>query len=791
MSQLIKFFNEISLSDIATVGGKNASLGVMIQQLAKQGIAVPEGFAVTILGYQLFVSENGIQELIDELSHFDYSKSSSIDEIKKCGVKIQDACINASIPDQLLQEIKNAIFLLWKDSFFLAVRSSATIEDIPGISCAGQQESFIGIDSFEQLLLAYKKCIASLFSDRALTYRFEKKIAPQSVGLSVCVQRVVRSDKAVSGIAFSLDTDSGLPGFVTIEASYGLGECIVKGSVNPDFFSVHKETFLKNFIGVVKKTKGQKKIMMLYDDHNKVKTIAVAKSKQSQWSIDDQLVKEISRQALIIESYYSDYYKKWSPVDVEWAIDGFSKKLYIVQARPETVFSQKKNTLKNHYLSYSLAGVPPVPLVSGLAIGSKIVTGKAIVITDISQQNQVKEGSILVTKMTDPDWVVVMKRVAGIVTNQGGRTCHAAIVSRELGVCAVVGTCNATDLIKTGDVITLDCSTGHIGLIYQGALPFTTHSIKFDSGKNLPVKLMVNCAQPESAMSTAQLPVLGVGLARLEFIIAQYVKIHPMALIYPEKINDKKLKEQIFLQASEYQNLQNYFIEIIASNIALIAAAFYPRDVIVRFSDFKTNEYRSLLGGSFFEPKEENPMIGLRGAFRYCHPIYQDAFLLECAALLKVRINFGMTNAHCMIPFVRSVNEAQKVCKLLDQNGLSQIAGCKRFMMCELPGNVIILEKYASLFDGFSIGSNDLAQLALGIDRDSGVFGELNEQNEAAIAFLSLAIQKAKLAGKPISICGQAPSDFPEIGKLLIKEGIDTISLNADSVMNFISKIVQ
>lgn len=791
MSQLIKFFNEISLSDIATVGGKNASLGVMIQQLAKQGIAVPEGFAVTILGYQLFVSENGIQELIDELSHFDYSKSSSIDEIKKCGVKIQDACINASIPDQLLQEIKNAIFLLWKDSFFLAVRSSATIEDIPGISCAGQQESFIGIDSFEQLLLAYKKCIASLFSDRALTYRFEKKIAPQSVGLSVCVQRVVRSDKAVSGIAFSLDTDSGLPGFVTIEASYGLGECIVKGSVNPDFFSVHKETFLKNFIGVVKKTKGQKKIMMLYDDHNKVKTIAVAKSKQSQWSIDDQLVKEISRQVLIIESYYSDYYKKWSPVDVEWAIDGFSKKLYIVQARPETVFSQKKNTLKNHYLSYSFAGVPPVPLVSGLAIGSKIVTGKAIVITDISQQNQVKEGSILVTKMTDPDWVVVMKRVAGIVTDQGGRTCHAAIVSRELGVCAVVGTCNATDLIKTGDVITLDCSTGHIGLIYQGALPFTTHSIKFDSGKNLPVKLMVNCAQPESAMSTAQLPVLGVGLARLEFIIAQYVKIHPMALIYPEKINDKKLKEQIFLQASEYQNLQNYFIEIVASNIALIAAAFYPRDVIVRFSDFKTNEYRSLLGGSFFEPKEENPMIGLRGAFRYCHPIYQDAFLLECAALLKVRINFGMTNAHCMIPFVRSVNEAQKVCKLLDQNGLSQIAGCKRFMMCELPGNVIILEKYASLFDGFSIGSNDLAQLALGIDRDSGVFGELNEHNEAAIAFLSLAIQKAKLAGKPISICGQAPSDFPEIGKLLIKEGIDAISLNADSVMNFISKIVQ
>lgn len=791
MSQLIKFFNEISLSDITTVGGKNASLGVMSQQLAQKGIAVPEGFAVTVLGYQLFVSENGIQKLIDELSCFDYSKNSSIDAIKKCGVKIQDACIKGSIPDQLAQEIKNAIFLLWKDSFFLAVRSSATIEDIPGISCAGQQESFIGIDSFDQLILAYKKCIASLFTDRALTYRFEKKISPHVVGLSVCIQRVVRSDKAVSGIAFSLDTDSGLQGFVTIEASYGLGESIVKGSVTPDFFSVHKETLLKNYVGIVKKTKGKKEIMMVYDDHNKVKTISVEQSNQLRWSIDDQLVKEIARQVLIIESYYSDYYKKWSPVDVEWAVDGFSKKLYIVQARPETVFSQKKSAIKSHYLSYSLSDVGSVPLASGLAIGSKIVTGTAIVITDILEQNQVKEGSILVTKMTDPDWVVIMKRVAGIITDQGGRTCHAAIVARELGVCAIVGTCNATDLIKTGDMITLDCSTGNIGLIYQGALPFTTHSIELDLRKKLPVKLMVNCAQPESAMMTAQLPVLGVGLARLEFIIAQSVKIHPMALIHPEKITDKKIKDQIFLYASEYQNLQNYFIEIVASNIALIAAAFYPRDVIVRFSDFKTNEYRALLGGSFFEPKEENPMIGLRGAFRFCHPIYQEAFLLECAALLKVRTDFGMTNVHCMIPFVRSVNEAQKVCNLLDQNGLSQNSGCKRFMMCELPGNVIMLEKYASLFDGFSIGSNDLAQLTLGIDRDSGMFGELNEHNEAVIAFLLLAIQKSKLAGKPISICGQAPSDFPEIGKLLIKEGIDAISLNADSVMNFISKIVQ
>jgi pyruvate,water dikinase len=459
-----------------------------------------------------------------------------------------------------------------------------------------------------------------------------------------------------------------------------------------------------------------------------------------------------------------------------------------VQARPETVFSQK-SSIKNNFLSYALNDNSPVPILSGAAIGSKIVTGKAVVITDISEQNLVKESSILVTPMTDPDWVVVMKRVAGIITNQGGRTCHAAIVSRELGVCAIVGTHDATQKIKTGDMITLDCSNGQVGIVYRGSLPFKTNAIQFDPNKKLPVKLMVNCGQPDAALAMASLPVLGVGLARLEFIIAQEVAIHPMAFVQPEKITDQATRERIQSLISEYSSSKDYFVETVARNISLIAAAFYPRDVIVRFSDFKTNEYRGLIGGEFFEPHEENPMIGLRGAFRYCHPIYQGAFVLECAALKKARSDFGMTNIHCMVPFVRSPKEAELVCELIDKNGLSQSSGCKRFMMCELPGNVMMLEKYAPFFDGFSIGSNDLSQLALGIDRDSGYFGQFDERDEAVVALLSLAIQKAKSVQKPISICGQAPSDFPEIAERLIKEGIDAISLNADTVMTFISNM--
>jgi pyruvate, water dikinase len=704
--------------------------------------------------------------------------------------------LGGTIPPDLDAAIADAYKTLSKeygtDACAVAVRSSATAEDLPKASFAGQLESYLNITTVEMLKEAYKKCLASLFTHRVIIYRQEQGFDDMSVGLSVGVQKMVRSDVAASGVAFSLDTETGFKEVVTIEASYGLGEMVVKGAVTPDSFSVHKATLKEGFLGIVRKSKGIKNKKMVCAKNGSTIIEPTTQKELQTFCITDSMAQQIARLVVIIEDHYSKMNNHWTPVDVEWAIDGTDHKLYITQARPETIFAKNNATTGCSYNQYRITSTPPSTdlILYGIGIGNKIASGNVRIVNSIKDADNLKQGEILVTQMTDPDWVSIMKRAAGIITNQGGRTCHAAIVSRELGIPAIVGTQQATTKLSDGQPVTLDCSTGVEAKVYSGIHEFVVDTIKLDDVPKLSCELMINIARPDTAFAYSQLPIAGVGLARTEFIIAESVKVHPMALAHIDRVTDAKIRTQIEELTADHGTPQEYFVAILSRNIATIAAAFYPRNVIIRFSDFKSNEYKQLLGGSFFEPTEENPMLGLRGASRYYNAIYQDAFVLECEAFAKVRKDYGFWNAHLMVPFVRTPQEAKKVTELIAAHGLTQgDHGLRYIMMCEIPSNVILLEQFAKYFDGFSIGSNDLTQLTLGIDRDSAELATLfDERNEAVKSMMELAIQKANTCHKTIGICGQAPSDFPEIAHWLMQQGISSISLNPDSVIPFLTQ---
>ena len=700
---------------------------------------------------------------------------------------------SGEMPSELADEITAAYRKLSKfynqKASDVAVRSSATAEDLPTASFAGQQETFLNIRGDKALLNACKKSMASLFTDRAIIYRIEKGFDHFLVALSVGVQKMIRSDKATSGVAFSLDTETGFKDVIMIDAAFGLGESIVKGLVNPDEYFVFKPTLEKGYDPIIKKRLGTKKVKIIYSSSSRypTKRVAVSKKEQRQFVLHDDEVLELAHMVNAIDKYYSSLHKRWMPMDVEWAKDGIDGKLYILQARPETVHAQRSGTMiKIYRLKKSVD--PKKILTTGQSIGQQIASGPARVIRNVKDINKVQKGDIIVTTMTDPDWVPVMKRAAGIVTNLGGRTCHAAIVSRELDRPAIVGTKDATKRIKNGQKITIDCAQGAEGFVYEGAIPFEIKETDLKKLPKLPIDLMVNIANPDNAFTVGQLPVAGVGLARIEFIITNEVKIHPMALLRPKSIKNKKVKQQIEDLTAAYSSKQQFFIDTLSQGIGMIAAAFYPRPVIVRLSDFKTNEYRNLLGGDQFEIEEANPMLGLRGASRYTHELYQDAFRLEVDALQKVREGMGFDNVMVMLPFVRTVDEAKRVVDLLAHCGLRRHKkGLKLVMMCEIPSNVIMIDEFSRYFDGFSIGSNDLTQLTLGVDRDSAVLADLFDERDPAVKkMMVMAIEGAHRNKRFIGICGQAPSDYPELAEFLIKKGIDSISLNPDSVLPFL-----
>ena len=785
----IKYFEDITINDIATVGGKNASLGEMIQQLAWQGIKIPTGFAITAQAYWYYLEANHLVEKMKKImAHL--SDVHNIHLLHKAASDIRALITRGTIPQDLEQEILTAYHTLCQrygaqeGQLDVAVRSSATAEDLPNASFAGQQDTFLNIAGEKELLQACKKSMASLFNDRAIVYRVEQGFDHFKVALSIGVQKMIRSDQAVSGVAFSLDTETGFKDVVMIEASYGLGESIVQGLVTPDEYMIHKPTLAQGYTPIIKKICGNKKTKIVYARHGKaIKTVKVATSDQKKYALTDDEIIELANYIITIENHYSTIKNGWSPMDIEWAKDGCDGTIYIVQARPETIHAGKNNgVLKQYILKNQL--VVKTPLAIGLSIGRAIVSGIARVVKSTKDITRVKEGEIIITEMTDPDWVPVMKRAAGIITDRGGRTCHAAIVSRELGIAAIVGTQDGTKKIKTGDRVTLDCSDSSVGVVYQGIIEYEIREIVLNDVVQPPVPIMINCADPDSAFQASFLPVAGVGLARLEFIITNAIKIHPMALINPER-TDKKTMRIIDTLTAAYKNKTDFFVEQLAHGIGMIAAAFYPRPVIVRFSDFKSNEYRNLIGGVYFETEEENPMIGFRGASRYYNDRYKDAFALECAAVLRVRNTMGFTNVKGMVPFVRTVTEAEKVIQEMKNNGLVRGEnGLELIMMCEIPSNVLLIEEFSNYFDGFSIGSNDLTQLVLGIDRDSTLVAALfDERDEAVKKMMLMALEGAHKKGKYIGICGQAPSDYPQIAEFLIENGIDSLSLNADSVI--------
>ncbi|HEB41483.1 MAG TPA: phosphoenolpyruvate synthase, partial [Candidatus Dependentiae bacterium] len=768
-------------------------LGQMISQLHAQGIRIPDGFAVTAAAYWYYLEHNHfiktMRQIMNQLS--DYT---DIALLKKVGHEIRSLLVDGNMPADLAQEIVKAYHELSQEykqtACDVAVRSSATAEDLPTASFAGQQETYLNVRGDEQLLVSCKKSMASLFTDRAIVYRIEQGFDHFDVALSVGVQKMIRSDLASAGVIFSLDTESGFKEVVLIESSWGLGEAIVKGLVIPDEFMVFKPTLAQNFKPIIKKQLGTKTAKIIYANSD-TKTVPVPRAEQEQFSLTDDEILELARITVIIEDHYSALKNKWSPMDIEWAKDGIDGKIYVIQARPETVHAVKKETVLQQYvLKDGFQAHEKQLLLTGLSIGQQIVSGKVRIIEDVRDSGQVQEGDIIVTGMTDPDWVPVMKKAAGIVTDRGGRTCHAAIVSRELGITAIVGTHDATKKIEDKQVVTLDCSRGNVGFIYEGTIPFVVQDIRLTEIPTIPVALMVNIADPDSAFQVSFLPTAGVGLARLEFIITYSIKIHPLALIHPDRIKDKKVLQEIEMSTAAYPNKADFFVDRLAQGISMIAAAFYPRTVIVRLSDFKSNEYRNLIGGIYFEPEEENPMLGFRGASRYCHERYKEAFALECAALKKVRDTMGLTNVRIMVPFVRTVKEAVGVLREMKNNGLEKgVNGLQVVMMSEVPSNVLLVDEFSKLFDGFSIGSNDLTQLTLGVDRDSELLADIfDERDEAVKKIMKLAIEGAHRNGRYIGICGQAPSDYPEIAQFVISCGIDSISLNPDSVLPFLMR---
>lgn len=793
----IKFLTDLSMEDLPTVGGKNASLGQMIQQLQQAGssIRIPLGYAVTVEGYWDHLEQNNLMPQMKKIIAA-LEVSTAIPQIQKVGKAIRDLIYSAPLPTDLAAEIITGYEQLSAhynvNDLDVAVRSSATAEDLPHASFAGQQETYLNIRGKQELLEAVKKCMASLFTDRAIVYRIEQGFDHFQVGISVGIQKMVRADKASSGVSFSLDTDTGFKNVVVITASYGLGENIVKGVVNPDEFHVHKQTLEQGYRPIIKKLLGSKELKLVYteDKPYPLENVPVSFEEQHAFSLDDEDILELARQTVVIEQHYSSLKKTWTPMDIEWAKDGIDGHLYIVQARPETIHSQKMWT--DLLIRYELKELPPSTkiITTGLSIGQKIATGKARILRSIHEYSSFHEGDILVTPMTDPDWVPLMKKASAIITDKGGRTCHAAIVSRELGIPAIIGTTDATTLIRDGNDITVDTSQGSTGYIYEGILEYEVIKTAIGTLPEPRVPVMLNIADPERSYKLQFLPVSGVGLARLEFIITSSIKVHPMAICEPEKISDPRVKQLIEQMSMPFNHdPRTFFVDTLAMGIGRIAASFYPRPVVVRLSDFKSNEYRNLLAGEDFEPIEENPMLGFRGAARYCDPAYAPAFSLECEAVKKAYNDMGMTNIKLLVPFVRNLHEAGCTLATLQEHGISRKDGLEILMMCEIPSNILLLEEFSKSFDGFSIGSNDLTQFILAVDRDSEKLATMfNEQDLAVKKALIMAVDEAKKVRKPIGICGQAPSDFPEITDMLIEHGISSISLNPDSVIPFLTK---
>lgn len=792
----VRNFNTLSMQDISLVGGKNAALGQMITHLSDKNIIIPQGFALTVQGYAYFLHHNKIADTITDLL-LSLPKDQNIEKVSVIAQKIRTLIHNGTFPSDLMDEIQTSYTQLSQyytmRNCDVAVRSSATAEDLPGASFAGQQDSYLNIRGIDNLLVATKKCMASLFNERAIIYRHEQKFDQTKVAISVGVQKMVRSDKGCSGVSFSLDPETGFKDVIVIDATYGLGETLVQGLVTPDLFTVHKPTLELGFDSIIQKKRGAKDRKLIYSTHEKQATVSVAvsRAKQKMFALKDSEVIQLARMVVTIENYYSALNNKWTPMDVEWAKDGIDGTLYIVQARPETVHSVQDE--HNHTIATYTLGSGDAHdyaqqlLATGQSIGHKIVVGRARVIKDLKSATTINSGDIIVTEMTDPDWVSVMKRATAIITRKGGRTCHAAIVSRELGIPAVVGVQDDIININDGDTVTIDCSHGNVGSVYNGAIPYSVIQTELSSLPRSPVSLMVNIADPDAAYTTSRLPVDGVGLARLEFIIANLLKIHPLALLYPEKITDTKISKRINDITMGYNNKKDFFVDVLSQGVGMIAAAFYPRPVIVRLSDFKTNEYRNLIGGKFFEPQEENPMLGLRGAARYCHPLYKDAFILECEALNKVYMTMGLSNIKIMVPFVRTTAEAECVKAELAAQGLGQNVDI--IMMCEVPSNVLLIDEFSPLFDGFSIGSNDLTQLTLGVDRESAFLTQMFDERDPSVKkMFEMAITGALRNKKAIGVCGQAPSDFPEIADFFIKQGVTSLSLNPDSVLSFLQR---
>ncbi|HTE10172.1 MAG TPA: phosphoenolpyruvate synthase [Chitinophagaceae bacterium] len=790
--------HEVGIGDIELVGGKNASLGEMLQHLTRLGINIPGGFVITVNAYSEFIRHNNLDEKIRELvKNIDYR---SMESLRRAGLQVRGAIRNGRFPASLSQEIIDAYTILSKkynqEATDVAVRSSATAEDLPDASFAGQQETYLNVRGPAALMDAVRNCFASLFTDRAISYRENFKFDHFAVGLSVCIQKMVRSDLGSSGVAFSLDTESGFKDVVVINGSYGLGEMIVQGSVSPDEFIVFKPALKKGFTSIIEKKIGVKDQMMVYGDDpdERVKVIPVERAAQQKFCLDDDTILTLSRWVVYIEDYYSELKQHWCPMDVEWAVDGLSKELFIVQARPETIHSRKSfDTLTEYVMRPCNAAV----LVKGIAVGDKIASGKVRIMYSLDKRlmegEEFEEGDTLVTDMTDPDWEPIMKKASAIVTNKGGRTCHAAIVAREMGVPAIVGCGNATDLLNDDDEVTISCAEGDMGLVYAGHHPFDIVETRLTDLPPIKTSLMLNVASPSLAFRFSHIPHQGVGLAREEFIINNYIGIHPLALLSHRSLNDKELSETIKRNITGFKDEEDFFVSKLSFGIAKIAAAFYPFRVIVRFSDFKSNEYFNLLGGKYFEPKEENPMIGWRGASRYYSDAYKPAFGLECKAIKRVREEMGLANVVVMIPFCRTVEELIKVKEVMAAYGLVPGKdGLELYLMAELPSNIIMAREFAEHIDGFSIGSNDLTQLALGLDRDSSLVAHLyDERNVAVKRMIAQLIHTAKECHVKVGICGQGPSDHPDFAQFLVEQGIDSISITPDSVIKTIKAIHQ
>ena len=770
----IKNLKEISMKDFDAVGGKNSSLGEMLSNLTELGINVPGGFAITSSAFDEFMSSSKIDKVISkELANLNVE---NLRDLRRTGKKLRGLILKTPLPQNLISQIEQAWLVVSRSGKSFAVRSSATAEDLPDASFAGQQETFLNIDGFDNLLNAVRKVYASLFTDRAISYRKLRNFKG-SLSISVGVQEMVRSDIGSSGVAFTLDTESGYRGSIFITSSYGLGEGIVQGTVNPDEFYVYKKALEKNDFPIIKKSLGEKAKKMIFADNNlpgkSVKYVKVPKKETKEFSLTNNEIIELAKYAKTIEDHYK------VPMDIEWAKDGKDKKIYILQARPETVQSK----VSNYFERYTLKEKGEL-IVSGKSVGEKIGSGTAKVVKDISEIENIKPGDVLITDMTDPDWEPVMKIASGIVTNRGGRTCHAAIIARELGIPAIVGCNTATKFILNNSKVTVSCGEGSEGRVYKGELDYKVEKITFGSMPEVPVKIMMNVGNPDKAMSFSMLPNEGVGLARVEFIINKMIGIHPKALLDLTAVDDRTAKK-IQSKLAGYSDPKTFFIEKLSEGIATIAASFSPKPVIVRLSDFKSNEYANLMGGKHFEPKEENPMLGFRGAGRYISDDFRGCFELECEALKKVRNKMGLTNVQLMIPFVRTIEEAKSVVELLEQNGLKRGENdLKILMMSEIPSNALLAEDFLSYFDGMSIGSNDMTQLTLGLDRDSALVSDIFDERDAAVKkMLSLTISACKSKNKYVGICGQGPSDHYDFAGWLLKEGIDSISLNPDTVI--------